>query len=283
MSYADFYTTGQPDLYTTGQPAAAAASTKNRFSVILLIGVAVAGAVFGIGTVALFIVACKYFRRKIEGHFIHPDSIHRLRIDFEKGVEATLNPANVFLKNKFSTYYKAVMPSGISYSVKKLNWTDKSFNSGNNRKLGAELEKQGKLRHPNILTPLAHVLDTYYAYLFYEHVHKGCLSDFLHTSSVSVLDWPSRCSIAIGVAQGLAFLHGCQQPIFHLDLTAKNILLKSLTEPQIGDIELFKIIDPSKGTGVISVIVGSVGYAPPGTLQLLIYAKTVNVAEQCVL
>lgn len=274
---------GNPDLCTGRCGFATANSSKKRVSAILLIGVAVAGAVFAIGAVALFIVAFRYFKRddqqmpevqlarKIEGHFIHPDSIHRLRIDFEKGVEATLDPANVFLKNKFSTYYKAVMPSGISYSVKKLNWTDRSFKSGNYRKFGAELEKQGKLRHPNILTPLAHVLDTDCAYLFYEYAHKGSLSDFLHTSNVSVLDWPSRCSIAIGVAQGLAFLHGCQQPIFHLDLTSKNILLKSLTEPHIGDIELCKIVDPSKSTGSISAIAGSVGYVPPE------YAYTMRV------
>eukprot|EP00253_Pinus_taeda_P034677 PITA_34677 len=276
--------TGNPGLYTTRPYSSApTASARKKISAILIIGVAAAGAVFAIGAVALFTVASKYFRRgdqempevqlarKIEGHFIHPDSIHRLRIDFEKGVEATLDPANVFLKNKFSTYYKAVMPSGISYSVKKLNWSDRIFKSGSYRKLGAELEKQGKLRHPNILTPLAHVLDTDSAYLFYEYVHKGSLSEFLHTSNASVLDWPSRCRIAIGVAQGLAFLHGCQHPIFHLDLTAKNILLKSLTEPQIGDIELCKIVDPSKSTGSISAIAGSVGYVPPE------YAYTMRV------
>eukprot|EP00253_Pinus_taeda_P034678 PITA_34678 len=267
--------TGNPGL-CTGQCVPATATTiKKRISAKLLIGIAIASAVFVIGTVALFIVACKYLRHyqyqmpevqlacKIEGQFIQPDSIHRLKIDFEKGVEATLDSENVFLKNKFSTYFKAVMPSGIRYSVKKLNWTDESLKSGNYRKLGAELEKQGRITHPNILTPLAHVLDTDCVFLFYEYVHKGSLSDFLHTSSVSILDWASRCSIAIGVAQGLAFLHGCQEPIFLLDLNAKIILLKSLREPQIGDIELCKIIDLSKSTGSISAIAGSVGYVPP--------------------
>lgn len=220
---------------------------------------------------------------KIEGQFIQLDSIHRLRIDYEKGVEATLDPANVFLKNNFSTYYKVSMPSGIIYSVRKLNWTDESFKSGNYRKLGAELEKQGRIMYPNILTPLAHVLDTYCFSLFYEYVHKGILSDFLHTSSVSILNWASRCSIAIGVEQGLDFLHGYQQPIFLLDLNSKNILLESLREPQIGDIELCKNIDLSKSTESIYAIVGLVGYIPPGMLQLLTYAKTVDVAEHSIL
>ena len=41
-------------------------------------------------------------------------------------------------------------------------------------------------------------------------------------------------------------------------------MLKSLDEPQIGDIELSRVIDPSKSTGNLSVVAGSVGYVPPG-------------------
>eukprot|EP01018_Ginkgo_biloba_P019934 Gb_40351 [translate_table: standard] len=248
--------------------------TKKKVSAGLLVGVAIAGALIALGAVALSVVACKCFQYErelpevqesptIEGHFIHPNSIHRASIDFEKGVEATLDPANLVLKNKFSTYYKAVMPSGTSYSVKKLNWTDKIFKSGSYRKLGVDLEKQGRLSHPNIMTPLAYVLQTDCALLFYEYVHKGSLSEFLHSSNAFVLDWPSRCSIAVGVAEGLSFLHGCQEPILHLDLSTKNILLKSLSEPQIGDIELCKIVDPCKSTGSLSTVAGSIGYIPP--------------------
>ncbi|KAH9307534.1 hypothetical protein KI387_035445, partial [Taxus chinensis] len=240
-------------------------------------------AFFALGAVGLTLLACKYFQHNeheipevpqphtIEGHFVQPDNIHSASIDFEKGVEATSDPANIVLKNKFSAYYKAVMPSGASYSVKKLSWTDKIFKSGNSRRFEAELEKLGRLNHPNIMTPLAYVLDTDCAYLFYEYAHKGSLSEFLHTSGICVLDWPSRWSIAIGIAQGLAFLHGCQHPILHLDLTTKNVLLKSLAEPQIADTELCKIVDPSKSTGSLSAITGSVGYVPPE------YAYTMRV------
>lgn len=79
------------------------------------------------------------------------------------------------------------------------------------------------------------------------------------------LDWGSRYSIAIGVAQGLAFLHGgASGPVLLLDLSSKSILLKSLKEPQVGDIELCKVIDPTKSTGSLSAVAGSVGYIPPG-------------------
>ncbi|KAM7519164.1 hypothetical protein LguiB_018126 [Lonicera macranthoides] len=74
----------------------------------------------------------------------------------------------------------------------------------------------------------------------------------------------SRYSIVIGVAQGLAFLHGSTSgPILLLDLLSESILLKSLTKPQVDDIELYKVIDPSKSTGSLSAVAGSVDYIPP--------------------
>lgn len=269
--------------YLTTEQSNQSSTKKKKPSAGLLVGVAVAGAIFALGAVGLTMFACKYFQykehevpevqqsHKIEGHFIHPESPHNAHIDFEKGVEATTDSANMTLKNKYNAYYKAVMPSGSSYSVKKLSWTDKVFKSGTRRRFEAELVKLGRLNHPNIMTPLAYVLDTDCAYLFYEYAHKGSLSEFLHTSGVCVLDWPSRCSIAIGIANGLTFLHGCQHPILHLDLSTKNILLKSLAEAQIADTELCKILDPSKSTGSLSGIAGSVGYMPPE------YAYTMRV------
>jgi len=89
------------------------------------------------------------------------------------------------------------------------------------------------------------------------------VSDLLHGEKSDVIDWPSRYSIALGVAQGLTFLHGCTQPVLLLDLSTRTIHLKSTNEPQIGDIELYKIIDPSRSTGSFSTIAGTVGYIPP--------------------
>ncbi|GJZ06716.1 hypothetical protein Tco_0540509 [Tanacetum coccineum] len=43
------------------------------------------------------------------------------------------------------------------------------------------------------------------------------------------------------------------------------VMLKYLNEPQIGDIELSKVTHPSKRSCNLSVIVGSVGYVPPGS------------------
>ncbi|KAJ9560272.1 hypothetical protein OSB04_005432 [Centaurea solstitialis] len=198
--------------------------------------------------------------------------IHRSNLDFNKAMEAVAYPSNIFLKTRFSTYYKAVMPSGMTYFVKKLNWSDKIIQLGSHDLLEEELQVLGKLSNSSVMTPLAYALTSDSAYLFYEFTKKGSLFDVLHGNSGGGLDWTNRYSIAIGVANGLTFLHGCSSgPIILLDLSSKVVLLKSLNEPQIGDIELFKVIDPTKSTGNLSAVAGSVGYVPPE------YAYTMRV------
>lgn len=199
----------------------------------------------------------------IDSSFLTSSGIHRSGIDFTKAMEEVSDPTKIILKTRFSTYYKATMPSGTSYYIKKLNWSDKIFQLGSHDKFGQELEVLAKLNNSNVMTPLAYVLTIDSGYLFYEYAQKGTLFDVLHDSS-NELDWASRYSIAVGVAQGLAFLHDCSSgPILLLDLSSKSILLKSLKEPQVGDIELCKVIDPSKSTGSLSTVAGSIGYIPP--------------------
>ncbi|KAH6836042.1 leucine-rich repeat transmembrane protein kinase family protein [Perilla frutescens var. hirtella] len=207
----------------------------------------------------------------VHGNLLTSNVIHKSNIDFKTAMEAVADPSKITLKTRFSTYYKAVMPSGASYFVKKLNWSDKIFQLGSHERFEEELEVLGKLCSSNVMIPLAYVLTVDSAYLFYDFAPKGTLFDVLHRMG-GTLDWASRYSIAIGVSQGLAFLHECKSsPILLLDLSSKTILLKSLNEPQVGDIELCKVIDPSKSTGSLSTIAGSVGYVPPE------YAYTMRV------
>nr|CAD1836879.1 unnamed protein product [Ananas comosus var. bracteatus] len=127
------------------------------------------------------------------------------------------------------------------------------------------------------MVPLAYVLTEDSAYLFYENAHEGTLFEFLHRSKENILDWSSRYSIALGVAQGLTFLHGCAQPVLLLDLSTLTIHLKSTTEPQVGDIELCKVIDPSKSTGAFLLSLDRSGTF----LRVCVYYEVDDV-RQCV-
>ncbi|KAI3895204.1 hypothetical protein MKX03_009389 [Papaver bracteatum] len=259
----------------------ASTSRDKKIPVPMVILITVISVVLGAAvalTIVLFVTR-KYYRvndvntysgeqisppQVINGHLLTANRIHRSNIDFTAAMVSVSNTANVIIKNRFSTYYKAVMPCGRDYYVKKLNWDDNILHLGSREKFAKELEILGRLNNSNVMVPLAYGLTADSAYLFYEYAQKGTLFEVLHGNLGKVLDWTSRYSIAVGIAQGLVFLHGCSSgSILLLDLSSKSIFLKSLKEPQIGDIELVELIDPSKNTGSLSTVAGSVGYIPP--------------------
>ena len=54
------------------------------------------------------------------------------------------------------------------------------------------------------------------------------------------LEWALRFKVAIGVAQGLQYLHcECHRRIIHRDITASNILLMEDYQPQVICLPLF--------------------------------------------
>lgn len=220
----------------------------------------------GIGTIIAIFLICHYDRKKLpQATLLTEDDIHRSNISFTKAMKGVVHPSNIVLKTRFATYYKAIMPSGSRYFIKKLNGSDNLLQLACHERLRSMLEVFGKLNNSNLMSPLAYVLMVNKAFLFYEFTPMGTLFDVLHKSSGSNMDWASRYSIAVGVAQGLTFLHGIASgPILLLDLSSKTIFLKSLVEPLVGDIELYKVIDPSKSTGNLTIVAGSVGYIPPG-------------------
>lgn len=56
------------------------------------------------------------------------------------------------------------------------------------------------------------------------------------SGSSECLDWNIRFKVAVGVADGLKYLHfDCQRRIIHRDITASNILLDEDYEPQVID------------------------------------------------
>ncbi|GKV09046.1 hypothetical protein SLEP1_g20599 [Rubroshorea leprosula] len=279
-------TSGNPNLINATTPSTSSIKGKS-FAVAFVVALVVAAFVVGVVMLIVQSVSRRFswiadeqlqspedlpLHQVIQGNLLTTNGIHRSNIDFNKAMEAVASPENVVQKTRFSTYYKAIMPSGTSYVIKKLCWSDKIFQLGNHDIFEQELQVLGKLNNSNVMIPLAYVLTVDSAYLFYEFSPKGTLFEILHGTTEDILDWASRYSIAVGVAQGLAFLHGCNSsPILLLDLSSRNIMLRSLKEPQVADIELCKVINPSKSIGSLSTVCGSVGYIPPE------YAYTMRV------
>lgn len=283
-SYITVDINGNKDLKNATATSYMAPKTVTK-GIVIPIVVAVVVTVGIVATVAIFIQKCYYKTSEqqilspedfssleiVRGAILTSESLHRSSIDFKKAMESVRDPLNIVLKSKFSTYSKAIMPCGRSYFVKKLNVAQKFFQAGD--KFGEEFQVLSKLSNINIMTPLAYVLTVDSTYIFYEYSRMGTLFNALHNKILGEpLDWVSRYRIALGVAEGLAYLHGCGSgPILLFDLSSKSVLLKSHKEPRIGDIELWKVIDPSKNTTSLTAVAGSVGYIPPE------YAYTMRV------
>nr|GMD63756.1 leucine-rich repeat receptor-like tyrosine-protein kinase PXC3 [Ipomoea batatas] len=168
-----------------------------------------------------------------------PDIHHKSQLDFCKAMAVTRRPTNTILSTEWYTFYRAVMPSGISYCIKKINWSNKAFTLHDPEKFVEELTRLASVANPNIMIPLAYVLTSHSAFIFYEFPEFGNGSE--------------------------------DAPIILLNLSTRSIMMKSLSEPIIGDFELSNLIRPSHNKRTPSVVAAAVGFVPPE------YAYTMRV------
>ncbi|KAL2900472.1 Receptor-like cytosolic serine/threonine-protein kinase RBK2 [Bienertia sinuspersici] len=127
----------------------------------------------------------------------------------------------------------------------------------------AELGIMAHVSHPNITKLIGYCVDGG-MHLVLEYSHLGSLASLLHGSSKGKLCWSFRYKIALGIAEGLMYLHyGCQRRIIHRDIKAGNILLTRDFESQICDFGLAKWL-PDKWTHhIVLKFEGTFGYLPP--------------------
>ncbi|XP_021763318.1 MDIS1-interacting receptor like kinase 1-like [Chenopodium quinoa] len=177
-----------------------------------------------------------------------------------------IKESNVIGMGAAGVVYKAEVPRlNMVVAVKKL-WkakTDIEAGSAGDDLVG-EVNLLGKLRHRNIVRLLGFLHTDKDAMILYEYMHNGNLGDALHNKQAGglLVDWVSRYNIAVGVAQGLAYLHhDCHPPVIHRDVKSNNILLDVNLDARIADFGLAKMM--IKNDETVSMIAGSHGYIAP--------------------
>ncbi|XVE86935.1 hypothetical protein DITRI_Ditri18aG0075100 [Diplodiscus trichospermus] len=197
------------------------------------------------------------------------------RVGFsEEEVFPFLTDENIIGRGGSGRVYKVKLKTGQTVAVKRL-WAvkpeaDTVFKS--------ETETLGRIRHGNIVKLLMCCNGEEFRILVYEYMENGSLGDVLHGDKCAgLVDWPQRFKIAIGAAQGLAYLHhDCHPAIVHRDVKSNNILLDEEMSPRVADFGLAKTLQIEAGDadGAMSRVAGTHGYIAPE------YAYTLKVTEK---
>lgn len=170
---------------------------------------------------------------------------------------------NLIGKGGYAEVYKGRLQDGQIIAVKRLTRGTPEERIAD---FLSELGIMAHVNHPNATTLIGYGVEGG-MHLVLEYSHLGSLASLLQGSKEK-LEWNIRYKIALGVAEGLMYLHyGCQRRVIHRDIKAANILLKNNFEPQICDFGLAKWL-PDKWTHhIVLKFEGTFGYLAPEYLM----------------
>ncbi|CAN1827960.1 Pollen receptor-like kinase 3 [Linum perenne] len=143
--------------------------------------------------------------------------------------------------------YKAVLAGGTAVVVKRI----REMNAMGKDGFESEIRMLGKLRHPNVLTPLAFHYRKDEKLLIYEFVPTGSLLFLIHAGERVPghpgLNWAARLRILKGVARGLSYIHSQQggSNLPHGNLKSSNILVGPDNEPRVSEYGFSSLVNSS--------------------------------------
>ncbi|KAG7954507.1 hypothetical protein I3843_11G022400 [Carya illinoinensis] len=180
-------------------------------------------------------------------------------------VAKSLTPGNIIGRGRSGVVYKVTILSGLTIAVKRFRISEKFSASA----FSSEIATLARIRHRNIVRLLGWGANSKTKLLFYDYLPNGNLGALLHEESAAaglmVVEWETRLKIALGVAEGLAYLHhDCVPAILHRDVKAHNILLGARYEACLADFGLARLVeDDANSFSANPQFAGSYGYMAP--------------------
>lgn len=233
-----------------------------NWKVILVIALPLSG----VGALLLLLAAllCYFHHHRFQKVEVFMSLGGPKRYTADELMEATqgYSEVNLLGEGGFSSVYKGVLSDDKIVAVKKLK------DACSHEALLQEMQVLSKLRHRNLVRILGCVLNLEVKALVLEYMSNGSLEYYLHHDGEESygLSWEMLMRIAIGIANGLIYLHhDYDVPIIHGDVKPSNILLDSDLEAHLGDFGLAKLTNPDKG-GTVSIssnFKGCIGYMAP--------------------
>ncbi|GFZ11850.1 protein kinase superfamily protein [Actinidia rufa] len=204
-------------------------------------------------------------RSKRRGGFFSLKELHSATNNF--------NYDNKLGEGGFGSVYWGQLWDGSQIAVKRLKvWSNKA-----DMEFAVEVEILARVRHKNLLSLRGYCAEGQERLIVYDYMPNLSLLSHLHGhhSAECHLDWNRRMNIAIGSAEGIAYLHHHATPhIIHRDIKASNVLLDSEFQAQVADFGFAKLI-PDGATHVTTRVKGTLGYLAPE------YAMLGKASESC--
>uniref|UniRef100_A0A2N9F294 non-specific serine/threonine protein kinase n=1 Tax=Fagus sylvatica TaxID=28930 RepID=A0A2N9F294_FAGSY len=200
---------------------------KSKFG--LIVGIAVP-----VGVVTLILIfAVFYMKRKSlhhdEDEFLgmgpRPNTFSYAEL---RSATEDFNPSNKLGEGGFGPVFKGTLSDGRIVAVKQLSVTSHQGKS----QFVTEISTISAVQHRNLVKLYGYCIDG---------------DRRLLEKVTCVLNWPTRFSVCLGTARGLAYLHEESRPrIVHRDVKASNILIDGELCPKISDFGLAKLYDDTK-------------------------------------
>nr|CAD22012.1 nodulation receptor kinase [Vicia hirsuta] len=266
---------------------------KNKFGQVFVIGAITSGSI--LITLAVGILCfCRYRHRTItlegfggktypmatniifslpskDDFFIKSVSVKPFTLEY---IElATEKYKTLIGEGGFGSVYRGTLDDGQEVAVKVRSATS----TQGTREFDNELNLLSAIQHENLVPLLGYCNEYDQQILVYPFMSNGSLLDRLYGEPAKrkILDWPTRLSIALGAARGLAYLHTFPgRSVIHRDVKSSNILLDNSMCAKVADFGFSKYA-PQEGDSYVSLEVrGTAGYLDPE------YYKTQQLSEK---
>ncbi|PIA64313.1 hypothetical protein AQUCO_00100059v1 [Aquilegia coerulea] len=148
--------------------------------------------------------------------------------------------AEMLGKGSIGTTYKAVMDNGDVVVVKRAKERRKK------KDVEGLLKEIGGLRHSNLVSLRAYYCSKDELLFVYDFFPKGSLHSLLHGNrgpGRTPLDWTTRLKFALGVAEGLVYLHNASKSkLSHGHLTSSNVVIDEEGSAHLSDVALHQLM-----------------------------------------
>ncbi|XP_024186559.2 LEAF RUST 10 DISEASE-RESISTANCE LOCUS RECEPTOR-LIKE PROTEIN KINASE-like 2.4 isoform X1 [Rosa chinensis] len=192
--------------------------------------------------------------------FLHSDNFMPIRYSYSNIKKMSDGFKDKLGEGGYGSVFKGKLRSGHFGAIKLLGKSN-----ANGEDFMNEVATIGRIHHVNVVQLVGYCVEGSKRALVYDFMSNGSLDKYIYSKEGSItLSYRKMYEIAVGVAQGIEYLHqGCEMQILHFDIKPHNILLDENFIPKISDFGLAKLYPVNNSIVSSMAARGTLGYIAP--------------------